>query len=111
MFLFKPFVEHVLGSNTTVLLDCRCLQSNETNLFSGLLAHLGLCGDLNGMTVSLAIKRSYRKEELVNMPLRYALVVKYLLKHPVPDTLITAGAQKSELQACSERIRFYITFG
>ena len=36
MFLFKPFVEHFLGSNTTVLLDCRCLQSNETNdLFSG----------------------------------------------------------------------------
>ena len=55
-------------------------------------------------------KRSYRKEELVNMPLRYALVVKVLLKDPVPDTLITAGAQKSQLHVCSERIRFYMTF-
>ena len=28
------------------------------------------------------------------MPLKYELVVKFLLKDPVPDTLITAGAQK-----------------
>ena len=29
------------------------------------------------------------------MPSRYALVVKFLPKDPVPDTLITAGAQKN----------------
>ena len=57
MVLIKPFVEHALGTHWRVLLDCRCLHTNHTHdLFSPRLAHLGFCGNLNGMTVSVAIK-------------------------------------------------------